>query len=370
MLFARAMSSTRRTARRAAMVLMGLVLTAATAVPAVGCALSAPTWRGDKGPHFDGERFVTPHAPKKPGSFGDLDGLSAFLKWQREREPGAWSAYREEPPGAPPPYEVPKGAMRVTFINHATTLIQLDGVNVLTDPIYSERASPVDFAGPRRVRPPGIRFEDLPRIDAVVLSHNHYDHMDVATLKRIAETWPKVRVFAGLGNKRFLEAQGLIDVVELDWWDARELKGITVRSVPNQHFSNRGIFDGDGTLWTAWVLEGAKGKAYFGGDTGYGPHFAAVAERLGPMRLAVLPIGAYRPEWFMGAIHMSPKEAVQAALDLKAGLAVPMHFGTFPLADDGETEAVEALKAALVATPAPFAVLGFGEGRDVGEVVP
>lgn len=364
------MSSPRRLVSRAALALLAVLLAGVAGVPVVGCALSAPTWRGDKGAHFDGEHFVTPDAPRMPARFGELSGVSAMLKWQRAREPGPWKSYRDEPAGPPPPYEVPKGAMRVTFINHATTLIQLDGVNVLTDPIYAERASPVSFAGPRRVRPPGIRFEDLPRIDAVVLSHNHYDHMDVPTLKRIAQTWPKVRVFAGLGNKAFLEQQGLIDVVELDWWDARELKGITVRSVPNQHFSNRGIFDSDGTLWTAWVLEGSNGRAYFGGDTGYGPHFAEVAKRLGPMRLAVLPIGAYKPEWFMGAIHMSPKEAVQAALDLKAGLAVPMHYGTFPLADDGETEAVEALEAALKVTPAPFAVLGFGEGRDVGEVVP
>ncbi|MEW5742956.1 MAG: MBL fold metallo-hydrolase [Myxococcota bacterium] len=364
------MSSPRRNARRLGLLFLLVVLSASAGVPVVGCALSAPTWRGGKGPHFDGERFVTPDAPRKVGAFDTLDGAAAFFRWQRQRQPGPWKPYREEPPGPPPPYEVPKGAMRVTFINHATTLIQVDGVNVLTDPIYAERASPVDFAGPRRVRPPGVRFEDLPRIDAVVLSHNHYDHLDVATLKRIAATWPKVRVFAGLGNKAFLEAQGLQDVVELDWWDARELKGLTVRSVPNQHFSNRGIFDGDGTLWTAWVLEGAAGKAYFGGDTGYGPHFAEVQKRLGPMRLAVLPIGAYKPEWFMSAIHMSPKEAVQAALDLKASLAVPMHYGTFPLADDGETEPVEALEAALEETPAPFAVLGFGEGRDVGEAGP
>jgi len=358
-----------RRLRRYALWLAALSLGLMASVPVVGCAVSAPTWRGDRGPHFDGERFVTPDAPPRVGGF-DLGGFSAFFRWQRERTPGAWPPYRDEPFGPRPPYEVPKGAMRVTFINHATTLIQLDGVNVLTDPIYSERASPVDFAGPSRVRPPGIRFEDLPRIDAVVLSHNHYDHMDAATLKRIGATWPKVRVFAGLGNKAFLESLGLVDVIELDWWDVRELEGITVRSVPNQHFSNRGLFDADGTLWSAWVLEGSNGRAYFGGDTGYGPHFAQVAERLGPMRLAVLPIGAFKPEWFMHPIHMSPKEAVQAAKDLKAALAVPMHFGTFPLADDGETEPVEVLEAALKENPAPFAVLGFGEGRDVGEVTP
>ena len=341
-------------------VVVGLLLTGLC----VGCALSAPTWKGDQSEHFNGKKFVSPGGPKERFPNG-MSTVGAFLKWQAESKRGPWREYREEPYGAPPPREVAVGAMRVTFINHATTLIQLDGVNVLTDPIYSERASPYEFAGPKRVRPPGIRFTDLPRIDAVVLSHNHYDHMNVATLKRIADTWPGVRFFAGLGNKAFLESQGLTNVVELDWWMKRELGSITVNSVPNQHFSNRGLCDSDGTLWSAWVFEGKGGKAYFGGDTGYGPHFKLVNEKMGPMRLAVLPIGAYEPEWFMGPVHMSPAEAVQAAADLQASLAVPMHYGTFALADDGETEPVEALNEALKTKPVPFVVLGFGEGRDV-----
>ncbi len=359
------MSSFARRLTRLAAWLVAALLALAGAGLGVGCSLSSPTWRGIQTEHFDGERFRTPNARPMPGRFGTIEGLSAFLKWNKERNPGPWRAYREEPPGPPPPRDVPPGAMRVTFINHATTLIQLDGVNVLTDPIYAERASPVDFAGPRRVRPPGVRLVDLPRIDAVVVSHNHYDHLDVPTLKRIADTWPGARIFVGLGNKAFLEQQGLHDVVELDWWASAQLRGVTVRSVPVQHFSNRGLSDADGTLWTGFSLEGTGGRAYFGGDAGYGPHFALARERLGPFRLAVLPIGAYKPEWFMGPIHMSPKEAVQAARELGATLAVPMHYGTFPLADDGETEAVEALGEALKAQPAPFAVLGFGEGRDV-----
>ncbi len=303
-------------------------------------------------------------------NFSDTRRWGDFARWRAERHPGAWAAARDVPPGPPPPREVPQGAMRVTFINHATTLIQLDGVNVLTDPIYSERCSPVEFAGPRRVRPPGIRFEDLPRIDAVVVSHNHYDHLDVATLRRITTTWPEARVLVGLGLGAFLEAQRVPHVTELDWWQTTDVRGVTVHSVPNQHFSNRGLFDAGYSLWTAWVLAGSAGRAYFGGDTAYGPHFQAAAARLGPMRLAVLPIGAYRPEWFMGAIHMSPAQAVDAAIDLGATLAVPMHYGTFPLGDDGETEPVEALRAALSLKPAPFAVLDFGEGRSVPEVAP
>lgn len=327
----------------------------------LGCALSAPVYKGVPSDHFDGTRFVTP-------ALRDVKrgGLWALLRWQATRQRGPWQGYREVPPGPPPPYEVGPGQMRVTFINHATTLIQLDGVNVLTDPIYSDRCSPFDFAGPRRVRPPGIRFEDLPRIDAVVLSHNHYDHLDAPTLRRIADRWPGVRFFAGLGNKAFLDRLGLPQVTELDWWESRSLvRGVTVRSVPNQHFSNRGLLDADGTLWTAWVLEGSAGRAYFAGDTGYGPHFAQAAQRLGPMRLAVLHIGAFRPEWFMGPVHMSPGQAVQAARDLQATVSVPMHFGTFELADDGEDEPLAALAEARADAGVDFAVLGFGEGRDV-----
>ena len=342
---------------------------AVLSVPVVGCALNAPTWKGAKSEHFDGERFFTPGAPEHV-SVG-LSGLSRMLKWQSERKPAPWPAFHDAPAGERPPADVATGAMRVTFINHATTLIQLDGVNVLTDPIYADRASPFSFAGPHRVRPPGIRFGDLPRIDVVVLSHNHYDHMDIATLRKIQDTWPHAQIFAGLGNKAFLEGKGLTQVSELDWWDTREVKGVTIHSVPNQHFSNRGLGDSDGTLWTAWVFDGAKGRAYFGGDTAYGPHFSLVREKLGPMRLAVLPVGAFKPEWFMSPVHMSPVEAVQAAADLQAGLSMPMHYGTFNLADEGPTEPIEVLQATLQSRPdVAFAVLDFGEGRDVPELAP
>lgn len=333
---------------------MGL-LVLASSIAGVGCALSAPTWQGPKSDHFDGEKFHS------PGAAESARGLGAFLKWQTSRQRGTWRGYHDEPFGPAPPRRVGAGAMRVTFINHASTLFQLDGVNVLADPIYAERASPFQFAGPERVRPPGIRFEDLPPIDAIVLSHNHYDHMDVATLKRVQAAFPAVRVFAGLGNKAFLESKGLVNVTELDWWQAREVGGITITSVPNQHFSNRGLFDSDGTLWSAWVFQGTQGRAYFAGDTGDGPHFDLVGQKLGPFRVAVLPIGAYKPEWFMGPIHIGPAQAVAAAERLKAQVAVPIHYGTFDLADDGETEPLDELAKA----PGKFKVVGFGEGLDV-----
>lgn len=336
-----------------------VILLLAATVAAGGCALSAPTWKGPISDHFDGTKFKTPDAP--------TERTGGFFKWQLERKPGVWKAYRDEPLGAPPPHHVDAGQMRVTFINHATTLIQLDGVNVLTDPIYAERASPFSFVGPRRVRPPGIKFEELPPIHAVVISHNHYDHLNLETLKRLQTAFPHMALFAGLGIGPFLEKQGLRNVHELDWEQARKVAGVTVRSVRNQHFSNRGLFDNDGTLWSAWVLEGpTAGKAYFAGDTGYGPHFKDVGTRHGPFRLAVLPVGAYKPEWFMGPIHQDPTQAVQAAFDLRAATSVPMHYGTFELADEGEVEAIEALQKAMEERPGSgFVVLGFGEGRDL-----
>lgn len=329
------------------------------AVGTFGCALSAPTWRGPKTDHFDGEKFFSPGAPLPHRSAGDL------MKWQAHREPGPWTTHPDARPGPVPPWRVKEGSLRVTFIGHATTLVQQDGVNVLTDPIYAERASPFTFVGPRRVRPPGIRFEDLPPIDLVVLSHNHYDHLNVETLKRLQRAFPAMKILAGLGNKAFLERQGLSHVDELDWWDQRTVGGLNVTAVPTQHFSNRGLFDAEGTLWTGFVFTGKAGKTYFAGDTGYGPQFAAVGQKLGPFRLAVLPIGAYRPQWFMAPVHMGPDEAVLAARDLKAALVVPIHHGTFALADDGETEPTEALRRAAGEDGKTFRVLDFGEGLDV-----
>ncbi|MBX5484254.1 MAG: MBL fold metallo-hydrolase [Myxococcaceae bacterium] len=335
----------------------GLVLMAA----GYGCSFSAPRYRGPKSDHFDGRRFVNyGHVEEK--SVGDL------LRWVTHREPGVWQEWTDAQPGPKPPERVGPGQLRVTFINHATTLIQIDGLNVLTDPVWSERVSPVSFAGPRRVRPPGLRFEDLPPIDVVLISHNHYDHCDLPTLRRLVDAFhPKI--YAGLGNARLFQKEGIDGATDLDWWNEVTLDhGVTLVAVPAQHFSNRGLSDRNATLWTGFVLQGSRGYAYFAGDSGYGPHLRMIRERFGPPRVALLPIGAYKPEWFMGPIHMSPVQALHAAQLLSAERAVAIHFGTFNLADDGQDEPVEALRAAMQREHEPmdrFWVLGFGEGRDI-----
>lgn len=330
------------------------------------CVFSAPTYRGPPSDHFDGARFFD----KKER----VTDLVDAAKWGLTRTRPRWPEWIEAAPGPAPPARVDGGAMRVTFVNHATLLIQVDGVNVLTDPVWSERVSPVDFAGPRRVRPPGIRFEDLPPIDVVLVSHNHYDHMNDETLVRLRDAHHPT-FLVGLGNELFLEQLG-IAAQPLDWWQTTDVRGVRIHAVENQHFSRRGICDGDGTLWVAFVVDAPRGgRAYFAGDTGYGAHFAEVGRRFPDLRVALLPIGAYQPVWYMRGVHTSPGEAVAAARDLRARLSIPMHYGTFPLGDDAYDEPLRDLGIALDgAATAPaafprgrpaFTVLDFGQGLDV-----
>ncbi len=326
-----------------------------------GSAVPGSPGEGINPARHEGRRFVNENPDALPGFFG-------MLKWALNRHPGFWHPYRDLPPGPPPPREVGPGQLRVTFINHATVLIQMDGLNILTDPIYSRRAGPVTWAGMERVRPPGIRFEDLPPIQVVLLSHNHYDHMDMPTLVRL-EKRDHPRVLTGLGNSRYLSAEGIRNVQEFDWGQGTSLSdSVRATFVPAQHFSMRKVYDRDTTLWGGFVLEGQGTRVYFAGDTGWGPHLEEIHSRFGDFTLAILPIGAYKPEWFMGPAHMSPRDAVRAHELLKARVSTPIHYGTFRLADDGEEEPTEELRKAMKAagvSEQEFWILGFGEGRNV-----
>jgi len=345
------------TAGRALLFAAGALLGAV----AYGCIASTRRYRGAVSDHFDGRRFRN-ETPTAHAGFGD------FVKWMRTRQPGPWRKWEGVPPAPSPPRRVGRGEMRVTFVNHATVLVQMDGVNILTDPIWSERCSPVSFAGPRRVHPPGLRFEQLPPIDVVLVSHNHYDHLDLPTLERLA-AGHRPRIFVPVGNRVILDRAKIENVEELDWWQSIEVRdGIRVAAVPTQHFSGRGLFDRDRALWAGFVVTGPAGAMYFAGDTGFGPHFGQIRARYGPPRLALLPIGAYRPEWFMSRVHMSPEEALRAHQILGAEASVAIHFGTFRLADDGQDEPADRIAKALRSgeqPPRKFWVLGFGEGRDV-----
>jgi L-ascorbate metabolism protein UlaG (beta-lactamase superfamily) len=339
-----------------------LVLTLIGAIAAVfgggaflGWLFAAPKYRGPKSDHFDGRRFFNLQ-PTEHAGFTDM------VRWLTHREQGPWQEWREITPASPPPQRVNGGELRVTWVNHSTFLIQTEGLNLLTDPIWSERCSPVSFAGPKRHHAPGIRFEDLPPIDVVLISHNHYDHMDAPTLERLArEHCP--RVVVGLGNAAFLKKVTGRDAEDLDWWQSADVaSNVRVHAVPAQHFSSRGISDRDANLWCGFVIETPHGAIYFAGDSGWGPHFAVIRERFGAMRLALLPIGAFRPEWFMSAVHIAPRNAVRAAKTLGAKTSIPMHYATFHLGDDGQDEPVEVLREELTKTPdVKFEVLRIGE---------
>ena len=315
-----------------------------------GWWFSAPRYKGPKSDHFDGKRFLN-ILPTEHAGFTDM------VKWLTSRDEGPWDEWREIGVRAVPPERV--AGLRVTWVNHATMLIQTGNVNILTDPIWSNRCFPVQWMGPKRHHAPGVRFEDLPPIDVVILSHNHYDHMDVATLDRLKREH-NPRIFAGLGNGAFVKG-----ATDLDWWQSAELApGVKLHAVPAQHFSSRGLADRDANLWCGYVIETPGGPIYFAGDTGWGPHFEMIRDRFGPPRVAILPIGAFRPVWFMHHVHISPGEAVKAAEVLGAKVSIPTHYGTFHLGDDGQDEPVTVLRNKMKAG-VRFEILQPGQGIDL-----
>jgi len=234
----------------------------------------------------------------------------------------------------------------VTLIGHSTFLIQTQAGHLLTDPVYSEHAGPFGIVGPRRVRQPAIRFQDLPPIAVVLLSHNHYDHCDLSTLRELERRFSP-RVVTPVGNGPLLRRAGLRQVEEIDWWERASGSPVPVTLTPAQHFSARGPFDRNRALWGGFLVEAGGFRIFHAGDGGYGPHFREIAARLAPIDLALLPIGAYEPRWFMKDIHMDPADAVQAHLDLASPRSLAMHFGTFQLTPEGIDEPVRELTAML-----------------------
>ena len=318
--------------------------------------IAAPHYHGPSSDHFDGDKFFNFEKSEQRDA--------SFVKWMLTREVGYWREWVDAPPGPRPPERV--NSLRVTFVNHATMLIQMDGVNVLTDPMWSERCSPFSFAGPKRHRPPGIRLSDLPPIDVVLVSHNHYDHLDIPTLWRLrVRSHP--RVITPLGNSQLMSRHGIGGAMELDWWQQIPVSDrVKVTLVPARHFCARAISDRNRNLWGGFVISGPSGNVYFAGDTGFGRHFEMIAQRFKPLRVALLPIGAYLPRWFMRPVHISPVEAVDAHTILGAEMSIPMHYGTFNLGDDGEMQPLDDLRAAIAANQVQnFRILDFGEGIDV-----
>lgn len=303
-----------------------------------------PYYAGPPSDHFDGTLFFNPNG-EEPSGFVDL------LRWKLGGGKAEWPDRWPQPQPTPPdtPSRITGEALRVTMIGHATLLIQVSGVNILTDPVFSYRASPVGFAGPNRVNDPGIPFDDLPPIDLVLLSHNHYDHMDLDTLARLAQRDDPM-VFTPLGNDTIIRerAPGM-RITAQDWGDVAEIGPLRIHCEPAHHWSARGVTDRRMALWSSFMIDGPAGLIYAGGDTGFhgGRNYRDTRARHGPVRLSILPIGAYEPRWFMRPQHQNPDEAVEGFQLLDAAYGIGHHWGTFQLTDEAITDPRDRLYAAL-----------------------
>lgn len=306
----------------------------------VGCSISADKYMGKTSYNFNGNTFVNMDSISSKGFWG-------ILKVALTEERGSWKKMPIDETLPLPPKYAENGEVKVTFINHSTFLIQVNGINIITDPIWSKRTSPFSWIGPSRYVEPGITFDQLPKVDVILISHNHYDHMDIPTLRRIVER-DKPRIFAPLGNSAFLTKNDISGSEDFDWWDEINVKDdISIACVPAQHFSGRGLDDRNKTLWSGWMVKTPYGNIYFAGDTGYGSFVHEISNRFQPIITSIIPIGAYKPRWFMHPVHVDPQQAAQMHIDLQSQQSIGCHFGTFNMAWEGMYEPVEELAQAL-----------------------
>jgi L-ascorbate metabolism protein UlaG (beta-lactamase superfamily) len=332
-----------------------LILSGAIVFQFCGCA-SFP-----KSNHCDGSKFYN----DAPGhSFSDE------IKWFWEMETIPWPEEIVDLPQPKPLPFVANGKLRVTYINQATILIQMDGKNILTDPIFSYKAGPFTFLGSKRVRKPGVAIDDLPKIDIILISHNHYDHLDLPTMKDLAER-DKPIVCAGLGVKNLINDMGFSNIAELDWWQNYSIPevGIKFIFVPAFHNSGRGLFDGDKSLWGGFVIEGMHGRIYFAGDTAYGSFLQKIHGIFPEFSLTIFPIGSYEKRWIMKTQHMNPDDAVKAHILLNSKQSIGMHYATFlehpeQTIDQHEKDLSKALEDNFL-PQSNFFILDFGQGIDI-----
>jgi L-ascorbate metabolism protein UlaG (beta-lactamase superfamily) len=307
--------------------------------------------------HCDGERFFNPHGAA-------ARSVTEVVTWQRTRQKAVWPravALRAHPA---PPSHVAEGRVAVTFVGHSTFLVRTAAAVFITDPVFTSHAGPFGRTGPRRVRPPAFEIPDLPPLDLVLLSHNHYDHLQPSSLRRVARRG-RPAIVTSLGLRPLAASFGFRDAAELDWWETYDIPGVArVTSVPAQHFSARSLWDRNRTLWAGFVVQSGGATIYFAGDTGYSPQFEEIGRRFPHIDLALIPIGAYEPRWFMQPVHVNPEEAVRIHLDVRSRRSFGMHFGTFQLTDEGIDEPIAALARARDAEGVheeAFGVLDFGE---------
>ena len=307
--------------------------------------LAAPSYKGLVSDHFDGERFYN-YGKYATDAILPEQRNGSLWKWILNRPKNEWQ-WRENTPHPTIVERVEGAELVVTYINHATVLLQTEGLNIITDPVWSNRVSPFTFMGPKRYRPVGIALDELPSIDVILLSHNHYDHLDLASLRAIVAIH-KPKIFTSLGNAAYLASHGITGAIDMDWWSEQTLKeGIKLTCVPAQHFASRALSDRNKTLWCGFVFETSRGPVYFAGDTGYGSFVEKIAERFTGFRFALIPIGAYLPEFFMSPVHISPSQALQIHRELNVQTSMGIHFGTFRLADDGQDQPIQEIKSLL-----------------------
>ncbi len=312
---------------------------------------------------YDGKRFSSSAGP------GLATGRDV-LRWVVTRKAQRWPRWMDNPPPSPLVQRIEGQELRLTFINHATVLIQAEGINILTDPVFAYRVSPVRFAGPRRHRAPGLSLENLPVIDAVVISHTHFDHLDLVSLRSICER-DQPQLIAPLKTAKLVGGLTSRHYTELNWWETTRLQcGLDLTFVPALHWTSRKLGDENTSLWGGYVLAYSDGPVYFAGDTGFGDGalFEQIADEFPNLRCALLPIGAYEPRWFMRAQHMNPAEAIDAFQALSASYALGIHHGTFQLTDEAHEAPISDLTAALSDTGIPserFRTLDNGQAWDV-----
>ena len=278
-------------------------------------------------------------------------GFSKTWRMMLSPRPHPWPKWVDYPVQPPPPQHVTEG-LRVTFINHATLLIQVAGLNIITDPQYSRACGPLGLIGPWRAHAPGVALKDLPPLDAILLSHNHYDHMDLSSLKRLLKAHD-CPVYTGLGVGAYFSRALRSRVIEMDWWTRLDIKGLPLHYTPVRHFGARGLGDRFQSLWGGFYIDTPLGGVYFSGDSSYGGHFKLTREKLGAPKLAILPVGAYDPRWFMKEVHMNVDETMRAFEDLGAELGMGMHYECFRLTTEPYLEPRARLKELLDARGIP-----------------
>ena len=340
---------------------------AALAVFLTGCA-SMPDYSAS--PNYDVEKgvFVHPDGDQNDKSIGDLLGLMRKVL-TRPSDPAKKSGFPVIAPSPEAAFDAASpDANSVIWIGHSTLVFEHQGLRVMTDPIFSDRASPVSFAGPKRVVPPALGILDLPPIDVVVISHSHYDHLDLPSIRQLLVAQPDIHYVVPLGIAPLLAKVGVRNVTEIDWWQSHMVAGVKITAAPVHHWSSRAPFNRNRTQWAGFMVQFADGyKFYFAGDSGYGGDFVKTRERLGTPNFAAIPIGAYEPRNFMKSSHVNPEEAVQIFQDLEVQNAVAIHWGTFKLTLEQLAEPPVRLAAALKAAaivPARFRALTHGERWD------